>query len=685
MGNQNSIPDSNTTSENSSSKLNHESKIHENDAIFDNILEMSKELLQKYNENLLKEDFCFHMGFVIENELSKMDIIALRDMSNKIENSTNKESENDSLRVILQYDPSEEEKFFIDGFEKQLQDYFWNQSLRFNQSIIQKEGIQTNDIPMSQYPIFKDKNKFRYIDITKVNDLLKDSQFTKHSSQNKSQKHKNKLIQSQNIENSNSNQNTNQNSNQNINENTNTNENKQSGGLNQNQYRRNLEIEFQENKKINNKKNKNQKQQSPSQNQNMSLSKRKIEIVNNNIENLINTNKNKENIQKLRLALSNVSNKNNKKTNQMNQTLQNIVSNQSTNQVSNENIGMVLQKINNEINRQNKKMKQNQNQNSTVSRKELTSVIQNMVRNSVTNQKNKNKINKNKNKNTSSTIQMNQTQTPLSTTNTNKTNTNKTNKTTINQNQNKYIQYKEMKNKYGGPEKFCLEGVEKCSLSKKQFCKVIRDNLIIRMNIIAAILTVLPNRKIRGKYVGGYLYSKFVNLGKCQVCVPYNYKQLLDLPPSQLIKHVVHYSDFIDPKSCKENGGYYLKLSKSEMEALYHNVPENNTGKQTNYNSFYIQCAEKLKTTYFDNLKVLLEILQELKNKPIISNQVLNEIGQKTKQIIDTMYHLCQYYYIYAIISLLHANLSIPKPSDLQLQKTISSALQPQPQENSSP
>ena len=38
----------------------------------------------------------------------------------------------------------------------------------------------------------------------------------------------------------------------------------------------------------------------------------------------------------------------------------------------------------------------------------------------------------------------------------------------------------------------------------------------------------------------------------------------------------------------------YLKLSKNEMEALYHNVPENNMdiGKQMNYNSFYIQCAE---------------------------------------------------------------------------------------------
>jgi hypothetical protein len=121
------------------------------------------------------------------------------------------------------------------------------------------------------------------------------------------------------------------------------------------------------------------------------------------------------------------------------------------------------------------------------------------------------------------------------------------------------------------------------------------------------------------------------------------------------------------------------------MEALYHNVPENNMdiGKQMNYNSFYIQCAEKLKTSYFENLKILLEILQELKNQPIISNQTLNELGQKTKQIIDTMYHLCQYYYIYAIISLLHANLTIPKASDLQLQKTISSALQPSTQNSS--
>jgi hypothetical protein len=135
----------------------------------------------------------------------------------------------------------------------------------------------------------------------------------------------------------------------------------------------------------------------------------------------------------------------------------------------------------------------------------------------------------------------------------------------------------------------------------------------------------------------------------------------------------------LDPKSCKENGGYYLRLSKNEIKALYDNVPANgqiDIGKQLNYNAFYVECAKKLKDNYFDNLKVLLEILEQLKSQPVINNVTLNELGLKTKQIIDSMYHLCQYYYIYAIVSLLHANLTPTKVTDVSLQTSMSKVLQ---------
>jgi hypothetical protein len=114
------------------------------------------------------------------------------------------------------------------------------------------------------------------------------------------------------------------------------------------------------------------------------------------------------------------------------------------------------------------------------------------------------------------------------------------------------------------------------------------------------------------------------------------------------------------------------------MEALYANVPEDGQvkiGKQMNYNAFYVECAKKLKECYFGNLKVLLEILEQLRSQPIINNVALNELGNKTREIIDSMYHLCQYYYIYAIVSILHANLSVAKSSDIELQKTLAKSL----------
>jgi hypothetical protein len=150
------------------------------------------------------------------------------------------------------------------------------------------------------------------------------------------------------------------------------------------------------------------------------------------------------------------------------------------------------------------------------------------------------------------------------------------------------------------------------------------------------------------------------------------------LSPLQLVKHVAQYADFMDFKTCKDNGGYFLKLSKDQIKSLYDNVPKNGEmqiGDKTNFNTFYVDCAENLKNCYFDNLKVLLDILMELKNNAFINNDILNQIGNKTKDIIDTMYHLSQYYYIFGIVSLLNANINKVDEQEMVLQQSFSKML----------
>jgi hypothetical protein len=566
------------------------SNTSEEDQLIDQVLEVSKELLSKYNQEFLREDFCFDMGIVIQESLEKLSIPVLQDMGNRVMKDGETTSQ---MKMIMQYSPKGDEKFFVEGFEKQLEDYFWNQPLKMNSKILEKEGLDSSGLQLF-VESNKSPQKFSYIDITKINELLRDAQYkSRYESKNQGGE--------ENVEVSNE---------------------VKSGGANLQNFRRELNMALSEKKK----------------NSNIAkLQKKKVNIVENEGKN-----ENAVNVEFLRESLKNG------KTNQPK-------------------VNQVLNQLENEIKKKNEENRQTPVK---VNRQNIKNTVNQMVRNNISVVPVPAPVSQNK-------VSKNEVSINLTSTNENSKNRARKNEVKKPNRENSMVQYRTRKD-YEKPSTVCMKGVEKCSMTKKDLCKVIADNLIIRSNIVAAILTVLPNRKSKTGYYGGYLYSKFINLGKCQVCVPYNYKDLMDKNPVDLIKQVVHYSDFTDYKSCKDNGGYYMKLSKTEMEALYANVPEDGKvkiGKQMNYNAFYVECAKKLKDSYFGNLKVLLEILESLRSQPIINNVALNELGNKTREIIDSMYHLCQYYYIYAIVSILHANLSVAKSTDIELQKTLARSL----------
>ncbi len=660
MGNTGSTPDTKTNIVNSTTLLTKKNSIdsNEEEIIFDQILDISKELLQKYNQEFLKEEFCYDLAFVLEENLNKMSVNVLNEMAQKVEGTEVKPQ----IKMIMQYTPKQDEKFFIEGFEKQLEDYFWNHNIDYQKSIIDNAGISTENVDISDLQIFRDKNKLKYVDIQKINELLRDSVNQDGFKRNKKNNEQENGMEME--------------------------ENKVGGGNIEN-FKRRLNSEL-------------TGRESSQPKEETKRREQRVQIIKNNGREENSINSNNLNIKKLRSALFQNSNQNRNNNN-----------NPKKNENLNNNIQQLVRQLNVEINQKNKKVqeqmeKQGMNKNST--REELRTEVNKIVQNvgtkvntsivkppSMNNQKQQPVQPLNSEKQQPVQPLNSEKQQPVQTMNNEKPKINQKPIQTMNgekqqpvqkmngekkenrirNKQGKYIQY-DIGREYQAPSKMCLEGVDKCMLSKKELCKVITENLIVRCNIVAAILTVLPNRKIRGGYVGGYLYQKFMNLGKCQVCVPYNYKDLIETTPIQLIKHVVQYADFLDPKSCKENGGYYMKLSKGEMEALYKNVPDKDTidiGKQMNYNAFYIQCAKKLKESYFDNLKVLMTILEELRSQPLMNNVSLNELGKKTKEIIDTMYHLCQYYYIYAIVSLLNANLNQSKVGDVDLQKSFTKIL----------
>ena len=136
-----------------------------------------------------------------------------------------------------------------------------------------------------------------------------------------------------------------------------------------------------------------------------------------------------------------------------------------------------------------------------------------------------------------------------------------------------------------------------------------------------------------------------------------------------ILAKILSKADYLDETKCKENHGYFLKLTKNEERILLSKIrtipPEEiDNHPKIKYNKFFIDFTKKLKSSYLEKLSLLVKILEKIKEMPIINNTELNLISRETKKHIDEMYNTCHYYYIYAIISLINADIVEQIPTE---------------------
>ncbi len=222
-------------------------------------------------------------------------------------------------------------------------------------------------------------------------------------------------------------------------------------------------------------------------------------------------------------------------------------------------------------------------------------------------------------------------------------------------NQNKKISFSVMN--YKTPSKFCSSR-EKCALTKSELCKAITEHFIIRGNIIASILSTLPYKTENG-FEGGYCYQRFLNLDKCQICLPHNYNELMSMDPKTRIQTMMLFINYMTEKECVENNGLFRKLTLGEKKSL---VQHARNGDE--FNILYTDYTQNVRQKYVEHLNILLDILNALSSMEGINNEELNALSLKTKETIDSMVHLCQFYYLYAIIALLNANIKPVKTEE---------------------
>jgi hypothetical protein len=624
----------------------HISELNE-DELFEKILVISNNLLINYNNNFLKNDFCNKLALIYQKNLLKLDAKKLR----VIYNNVNSPELNEELLLTFQELPKNDDKFFIDIFNEDLNESFWESSVDIDTSaLLSVENIETTNIDMDNIKKLI-KYKPKYINFNHVNNLLSSMgnniNNTNNNLNNSENISENDIIENlnNNGNNNNGNNNNGNNNNENNNNGNNNNPTKMIGG-NSNM------INFNQVPNRSNRQKKNTEKNIENNSKN-NLKKHVESLINNNF----NKNVKNTNITNVKKYLTNSKIEERMGNNNLNPFMSEVI-NGSKSRVNNTTKPEVINGSKSRVN--------------NTTKPEVINGSKSRVNNT----------------------------TKPEVINGSKSRVNNTTKPEVKNNNKKYqttnLKYY-IPRGYIQPTKFCENSNNKCGLTKKEICQAISENFIVRNNIIAAILTTIPQKivyyindektglkKEKIRYDGGLSYQKFLNLETCKVCVPYDFKELRKSTNfKSILKKILEKADNLEEKRCKDNDGYFFSLDPEDMENLAKKVETSinspdyiKINPRVKYNIFFIQFKQKLKKCYFDNINALIKVLETMNNIPIISNNQLNIIAKETKEIIDKMYSLCHYYYIYGIISLINVDISKENESETDIKFIMESALQ---------
>ena len=63
------------------------------------------------------------------------------------------------------------------------------------------------------------------------------------------------------------------------------------------------------------------------------------------------------------------------------------------------------------------------------------------------------------------------------------------------------------------------DGKKECKLTKKELCEEITNHYLVRINIIVAILSIIPYQNDLGEY-DGFCFDRINSLSKGEICIP---------------------------------------------------------------------------------------------------------------------------------------------------------------------
>ena len=111
-------------------KINIITHVEENEEeVFSKISDLTKEILIKYSEMHLDENFCNNLAIIYEDKLNTFKIKLLRDIYNKI---SGKKIQYDLL-LVHKYNDRNDDRFKVeDDLKVGIEELFFNQNIKFN-------------------------------------------------------------------------------------------------------------------------------------------------------------------------------------------------------------------------------------------------------------------------------------------------------------------------------------------------------------------------------------------------------------------------------------------------------------------------------------------------------------------------------------------------------------------------
>jgi len=209
-------------------------------------------------------------------------------------------------------------------------------------------------------------------------------------------------------------------------------------------------------------------------------------------------------------------------------------------------------------------------------------------------------------------------------------------------------------------DNLCTDPNLPCKLTKMEMCVKIVMNLMIRNNIILAILSTIPIKNQNGDYEGSFTFERLTSLKKGRFCAPSPLSHVQDEEDDVRIHKIMRFLNMMDDETCKKSGGHLFQLTEKQMQDM---LADQTFGKK------YFEYGNKINAIYQESIRILLTILEKLESNFIISTNELNEISASVKNTIDELYIKTQFNFLLAVLVVMDFDFSKNPVKDMKIQE----------------